>query len=152
MHGGLDASYADVTVSSRKPAWEKAVRARLGLRPYSTANDGAAVLLRVAALFALAALLVCCCCPRPLAWLAVFAASSFASLALHQYAWYTARIHDECWSDEGAAVVSIVALSACLVLQSLGCSPRTPPAHSGQWSSRMVRIHSACTYRSGEGQ
>lgn len=103
------------TLSRKKSAWEAALRLRLGLPRFSTANDGAVALVRAALLVAAAAALVGVCCPWAAGVAAAGAASAFAGLALQQYAWYTARIFSECWPDEGFAVASIIGFASLLL-------------------------------------
>ena len=98
-----------------KPAWEVMLRRVIRLPKHSTANDGAVLLLRAAALVAIAAIIVVLFAPWFVGRLAVFTTSAFVGLALQQYTWYTGRIYSECWNDEGIPVLMTVGLSAVLL-------------------------------------
>lgn len=95
-----------------KPAWERFVRKWVGLPRHCTANDEAAVLLRLTVLSACAAALVCVCMGGVLGRLALYSWLSFAGVSLQQYVWYTGRVFVECWSDEGVPVVAVAAITA----------------------------------------
>ena len=101
--------------TSRKPQWEIILRRRLGLPRHHTANDDATVLLRVGFIFAIVSLLLFIAAPWYLSYTALFAAIDFAGLGVQQYAFYTGRVYTECWSEEGAPVVALVALTACVL-------------------------------------
>lgn len=99
--------------SQPKPAWELAIRQRVGLPRHSTANDDARVLLRISFMFVAAAGLTGVTVPFFfLRQTCAFIASAFVGIALQQYTWYTGRIYSECWADEGAPVVAMVVLAA----------------------------------------
>ncbi len=115
VDGAITGDSADVDNRRRKPAWEVVVRQRLSLPRYSTANDGAAVLLRMAATFALVACVTVLTCSRWIGILVLATASGFVGLAVQQYTWYTSRIFVECWKDEGHAVASVAGLMALIV-------------------------------------
>ena len=98
-----------------KSAFEMACRRRLNLPRHSTANDGAAVLLRIAALAVCAASLSSLVAPWLLVRFALFSTSAFVGVALQQYSWYTGRVYTECWTDEGFPVVATAVLIAALL-------------------------------------
>lgn len=87
----------------------------MGLPRFSTANDDAAVLLRLCALVVLVAALIASTADWLLARVAAFFASAFVGIALQQYAWYTGRCYVECWADEGTIVAAVVTLSAVVL-------------------------------------
>ena len=91
------------------------MRRHLRLPRHSTANDDAAILLRIAGSGVVAALLTMLFAHWLAGRTAMFTASSFVGLALQQYAWYTGRIYTECWADEGIPVVATVGLSSLLI-------------------------------------
>ena len=101
--------------SRPKPAWELAVRRNAGLPRHHTANDGASVLLRVAAFFGVAAVVLLASVPWFLSHVVAFSAVDFFGLGMQQYAFYTSRVFSECWVEEGAPVVALVALTACVL-------------------------------------
>ena len=101
--------------TSQKPQWELILRRKLGLPRHHTANDNATVLLRVASIFVVVSLLLCLVAPWYLSYAAFFAAIDFAGLGVQQYAFYTGRVFTECWADEGAPVVALVALTSCVL-------------------------------------
>ena len=98
-----------------KSSAELALRRHLRLPRHHTANDGATILLRIAALVTIASVLSTVVVPWIFVRFAVFTASSFVGLALQQYAWYTGRIFVECWSEEGFPVVATIVLVSVLL-------------------------------------
>mmetsp|Transcript_19139 Transcript_19139/g.39039 ORF Transcript_19139/g.39039 Transcript_19139/m.39039 type:complete len:157 (+) Transcript_19139:102-572(+) len=98
-----------------KSMFERWVRSRTRLPKHCTANDDAAVLLRLSVMALTVSGLVSCSCPWYAVWFSWFTASAFIGLSLQQYAWYTAKISVDCWSDEGFPVVAVISLSAMMI-------------------------------------
>ena len=95
-----------------KPWYESALRRRIGLPKHCTANDDALVLLRLAMLSIATCVIVAVSTHWIFAWWMAFTTSAFLGLSVQQYVWYTGRIFNECWSQEGVAVAAVVSLSA----------------------------------------
>ena len=53
--------------------------------------------------------------PWFLSHVVAFAAVDFFGLGMQQYAFYTSRVFSECWVEEGAPVVALVALALSIV-------------------------------------
>ncbi len=97
-----------------RPAWELALRVRMGCPRYFTANEGASELLRAGAAALIAGWCIWACGPPLLAWAALVGSHCSAGLALCQYVHYTSRTHAECWEVERAPVITLVLGSAAI--------------------------------------